>query len=237
MTVRPKAQPKANEPTGTIENVPSPYKPNQPMPNLPGLPEAITGAITVSLGVKATNMLSGDKVPDYTPVRYNDVTLNSEMKAEIQKLAQYRQINGFPEAAKDTKAGTIASTTIEGKTFYGHSTVNERTVLGKDSFALRKKLFDDLKDAGYLQNDLRHNDQRLNFLYHAETGTILEAKEKLGSLEGKDLVIYVDRQPCDPCYNHLPKVAEFYGINSITIISSNPDEKDQIVVVIKNGVK
>lgn len=221
--------------------MPSPYKPNQPtppLPNLPGLPEAITGAITAAIGVKTTNMLSGGKVPDYTPVRYENITLNAEMKQEIQKLAEYRQANGFPPATEAKKAGTIASTTIEGETFYGHSTINERAILGKDNEDLRRGLLKDLQDAGYLQKGLKYNEiYKVGFLTHAETEAILEAKQKLGSLEGKDLVIYVDRRSCLTCYNHLPKVAELFGIKTITIISSNPDQQDQIVIITRNGIK
>ena len=255
LTVRPQTKPPTVAPPKVaVDELPQPYTPdaprnNQPplnnapqlpkLPNLPnGLPEAIVGSTAVAIGVKAKNMLSGGKIPSFTPVRLKNVTLNAEMKAEIKKLADYRQEKGFPAAAKVDTAGTIASTTIDGQTFFGHSTVNERALLGKDNQELRRGLLKDLQDAGLLQNDLQYKDAfKVGFLTHAETEAILEARQKLGSLKDKELVIYVDREPCDRCFNHLPKVAELYGIKSITIISSNPQQQDQIVTITKGGVR
>lgn len=92
IAVRPKAQPqtqpKADNPTATIENVPSPYKPNQP--NSPQIDPTklippIIGASTASIGKIVADATKNDKVETPT-VPHTPGTYSTKIKWGIQDI-------------------------------------------------------------------------------------------------------------------------------------------------------
>lgn len=138
----------------------------------------------------------------------------------IQDIANYRQELRLPEYKWiPGETGTVAVTEINGRKFYGHNTTLERSYLGTDNRALREAALKDLQDAGELTG-YKYGNWNVRFLTHAETEALIKAENELGSLEGEEITLHVDRPSCDNCLENLPKLVKIYGIEELRIVDS-----------------
>lgn len=196
---------------------------------------ATLGGFTV--GTTAVNVLRKPDIPTLSP---ND-------EQGIADLASYRQTKNMPPSASDPETGTLATVIVDGGKFRGHSVSLERQYFNDfDNGLLRQSLLTEMQSAGYL---LDENGQPLPygtfgdplFVTHAEAEALLEAKKSLGSLEGKELTMYVDRACCDWCYKNLPILIALWGIKKITIITSgettNGNTLNKEIIIFTNQKK
>jgi tRNA(Arg) A34 adenosine deaminase TadA len=235
---QPKAQPipdEADLPKGGLEVKPQTQPPsgNQPTQSPKNTdPRLVPPTI---IGGTALAKLAYDKMRDKT------YQLTSEDTKQLQDVANHRSQNGMPTVSADRTSGTVSSLIIDGKTVsYGHSTVIEReSKLGTDNRQAREALLKELQNDGLLPNK-PYGKPDVQVVTHAEIESLIEAKKSLGSLEGKDITIYVDREPCPDCFRLIPQLAAKWKTGDITIISDNPKTGAGKVTIFKlsqEGVK
>jgi hypothetical protein len=132
----------------------------------------------------------------------------------------YRAANNMPDLfGQPTWSlgnGTVASTIVEGKLYFGtnssapvyqYSDETAALMLRRELMTAYPKVMDSV-NAGQMPNDA---------VFHAETTVLLRAaKDNGGSLAGKSLEIYVDRPMCFSCYSILPLVGLQLGNPTVT---------------------
>jgi deoxycytidylate deaminase len=235
---QPKAQPipdEADLPKGGLEIKPQAQPPssNQPAQSPKNIdPRLVPPTI---IGGTALAKLAYDKMRDKT------YQLTSEDAKQLQDVANHRSQNGMPTVSGESESGTVASLRIDGKTVsYGHSTIIEReSKIGTDNRQAREALLKELQMDGILP-DKPYGHRAVNVVTHAEIESLIEAKKALGSLEGKEITIYVDREPCPDCFRLIPQLAAKWKTGDITIISNNPKTGAGKVTILKpsqEGVK
>jgi hypothetical protein len=143
--------------------------------------------------------------------------LIAALHAAMLTIEAYRSKNGLRDLF-DGKIGTVTWTRLDGKDIFGSNSKSptytnvdraaaeamRRTLLAKYPDVMKAKKI------GQMPNDA---------VFHAETTILLRAaRENGGTLAGRMLEIYSDREMCNNCEVVLPKVALELGNPAVTFI-------------------
>jgi len=122
-----------------------------------------------------------------------------------------------------SRSGAVAVTTIDDKNIFG-SNSKSPTYTDADFTAateLRDRLVAKYPDAMSAEN-IGYTPR--NALFHAETNVLLRAAEANGgTLAGRSLDIYVDREMCRNCKTMIPLVGLELGNPTLTYVDPRPD--------------
>ena len=146
---------------------------------------------------------------------------NAEAQAALERFrGKFAGIFKRPELAnfdpKNPKSGTAAMVEVDGNRFYG---MNGSAV--PSTLSLRRTTFERVQESlGIHQGKSLSAMQALS---HAEGIALQRAEQSFGSLQGKRLTIFVDRETCDFCLNPngLSRLKELYEIENLRTIDSS----------------
>lgn len=114
--------------------------------------------------------------------------------------------------------GTVAVTTMDGKDIFGSNSASltYRAVDREAALRLRDALIEKYPDLMDTQNvGRRPNDA----VFHAEATVLLRAaRENGGTLAGKELEVYADRNMCPSCVEVMPYVGVELGNPTVTFV-------------------
>lgn len=151
------------------------------------------------------------------------------VEAAKRLIEAYRKQNFLFDLLGD-KEGVVAVTTVNDADFFGVNSTSSAfsAVDRQETEILRRQLIREYPDT--LDAEIVGRAPN-NALYHAETNVLLRAaRANNGTLEGKALEIYVDRDICPNCEAVLPFVGKELG--NPTVSFRGPGGK---VRVMKNG--
>lgn len=201
------------DPTQILPTRESKYNPNQPR-----VPAGNLGAgeWTLDGGVPRapdTRLASSDKRPSLGRA----AILGVLARAAERLMEVYRSENGLRDLFGRNE-GTVAYTQIEGKDVFG-SNSNSPTYTTADRREA-DKMRDDLIQSYPEEMNTESIGQKPNdAIYHAEANAMIRAaRESGGSLAGKDITVFVDRQMCYSCERILPLIGERLGNPRVTFV-------------------
>ena len=197
---------------------------NSNQPRVPaGNPDG--GQWTSSEGGPGTRLAAADK-----PRLGRAALIAIAAQAAKRLIEAYRRSEGLFDLF-GKKEGTVAVTTINGEDIFGANS-NSPTYTTTDRIAaegMRDTLLEkyptvmDTTNIGHRPNDA---------LFHAETTVLLRAaRANSGTLEGRELKVYVDRAMCPSCEAVLPLIGMELGNPTVTFLESTGER-----TIMKNGV-
>jgi hypothetical protein len=145
-------------------------------------------------------------------------------RAAARLIEAYRSENGLRDLFGRNE-GTVALTQIDGRDIFGSNsssptyTSTDRLDAENMRDRLIAKFPDDMKEALAGQ-------MPTNAVFHAESNALMRASRELGgTLEGRDLVIVVDRPMCNNCDRVLPLIGRELGNPRVTFVAPSGSSK------------
>jgi hypothetical protein len=132
-------------------------------------------------------------------------------------IEAFRTENGLRDLFGDHD-GTVALTTIDGKSIFGSNSTSPTysSIDRSEAIRMRDTLLEKYPDVMDTENvGRRPNDA----VFHAETNALLRAaRENGGTLSGKKIEVYVDNPMCRSCDKILPLVGQELGNPTVTFV-------------------
>jgi hypothetical protein len=195
--------------TEYIENMAITYKPPQLEMSNPAQVGGDKISTAVQIGVGGVGLVKGGisavtklatKVDDVADVgkvanKVDNITLSNKVEVpSFEELASFRKELGLPEAGSQLDKSTIAMMKVNGEKIYGIN-AHGQPVSGVNAISKT----------------------------HAEIDVLNQIKQKGYDVQGKDLVLYVDRTPCTACDTNggIKSMVKQLDLKSLTVISPN----------------
>ena len=143
--------------------------------------------------------------------------LMAALHAAMLRIEAYRSKNGLLDLF-ERKIGTVTWTRLDGKDIFGSNSDSPtyKNVDRAAAEAMRRTLLAKYPD---VMKTEKIGQMPNNAVFHAETTILLRAaRENGGTLAGRTLEIYSDREICNHCEVVLPKVGLELGNPSVTFI-------------------
>jgi hypothetical protein len=139
------------------------------------------------------------------------------LELALNVIKAYRSENGLWDLF-GRRLGTVASTTLDGKTIFGSNSKSPTysDVDFREAETLRKVLAEKHPDLFSSENI---GQRPAEALFHAEATVLLRAsRSNGGTLAGREIEVFVDRQMCWSCDRLLPLVGQELGNPRVTFI-------------------
>jgi hypothetical protein len=148
--------------------------------------------------------------------------LRFALQIALQMIRGYRRENNLVDLFDSSSGSTVAVTTINGKFVYGvNSDIADYSgAYTADDEAAAKRFRDSMieKYPDVMKSD-NVGEAPNDALFHAEATVLLRAaRENGGTLEGKSLVVFVDKTLCRSCQRVLPFVGLELGNPTVTFV-------------------
>ena len=139
------------------------------------------------------------------------------LELALNVIKAYRSENGLWDLF-GRQLGTVASTTIDGKTIFGSNSKSPTYSDAdfREAETLRTALAEKYPDIFSRENI---GQRPAEALFHAETTVLLRAaRANGGTLAGREIEVFVDRQMCWSCGHLLPLVGQELGNPTVTFV-------------------
>ncbi len=113
--------------------------------------------------------------------------------------------------------GTVAFVEVNGNKIFG---INS-SLLSKPEKELGKKMYEDMRKAGYFSTVKSYGSGHAQVFTHGESNALFRAYNIYGDNIGKNVTIYCDRGTCGICQTNLGYIREFLGLEKLTVINKN----------------
>jgi hypothetical protein len=139
------------------------------------------------------------------------------LELALKVIDAYRSENGLFDLF-GRRSGTVASTTIDGKTIFGSN--SKSPTYSNADFHEAERLRNSLADK-YPNLITRENlgQRPADALFHAEATVLLRAaRASGGTLAGREIEVFVDRQMCPSCDSVLPLIGLELGNPTVRFV-------------------
>ncbi|MDT8760242.1 hypothetical protein MZO42_16195 [Sphingomonas psychrotolerans] len=185
-----------------------------------GLPDArVLTPLAHGMVFPARDLMGGGDVP-VVPL-----LSGGPLDTEMARITQFRDENDLPEYDRGSKTGTVAVARVGDDHFYGtNSTMpTERTTMTAADIQAMRAIMHAL---GFADPTASQNTQQ--HFTHAEFAALYAASLRRGTMP-EVVELFVDRDTCESCQNHLDRLAGYFGIKELRVYFFNAPPPQPVI--------
>ncbi|WBY06441.1 hypothetical protein PIB19_12625 [Sphingomonas sp. 7/4-4] len=147
------------------------------------------------------------------------------LDTEMARITQFRDENDLPEYVRGDKTGTVAVAHVGDDHFYGTNSgmPTERTTMTAADIQAMRAIMHAL---GFADPTASQNTQQ--HFTHAEFAALYAASLRRGTMP-EVVELFVDRDTCESCQNHLDRLAGYFGIKELRVYFFNAPPPQPVI--------
>nr|WP_294815337.1 hypothetical protein [uncultured Sphingomonas sp.] len=185
-----------------------------------GLPDArVLTPLEGGMVFPARHLMGGGDVP-LVPL-----LSGGPLDTEMARITQFRDENDLPEYVRGDKTGTVAVAHVGDDHFYGTNSgmPTERTTMTAADIQAMRAIMHAL---GFADPTASQNTQQ--HFTHAEFAALYAASLRRGTMP-EVVELFVDRDTCESCQNHLDRLAGYFGIKELRVYFFNAPPPQPVI--------